>query len=161
VVLTLRDALAEGGSIWGNLVCFGSMLLFAYYLALGRKNRDFPSIWLYIVPVYAQAAVICALCALPWWGSFEWGSGREWGIMLGLAVMPTLLGHTVLNASVRFLRGQIVSLCNLGQFLFAALMAWALFAQVPPGSFYLGSGLVVAGAALVVFAAPTAPPRMR
>jgi len=161
VLLTLRDALAPGGSIWGNLVCFGSMLLFAYYLALGRKNRDFPTIWLYIVPVYAQAAVICALCALPWWGSFEWDSSREWGIMLGLAVMPTLLGHTVLNASVRFLRGQVVSLCNLGQFLFAGLMAWALFSQVPPGSFYFGSGLVVAGAALVVFAAPTAPPRMR
>jgi len=158
IVLTLRDAIAPGGSIWGNLICFGSMLLFAYYLALGRKNRDFPSIWLYIVPVYAQAAVICSLCALPWWGSFEWASGREWGVMLGLALMPTLLGHTVLNASVRFLRGQVVSLCNLGQFLFAGLMAWALFAQVPPGSFYFGSGLVVAGAALVVFAAPTAPP---
>jgi len=157
-VLTLRDALAPGGSVWGNLVCFASMLLFAYYFALGRKNRDFPSVWLYVVPVYAQAALVCTLCALPWWPSFSWASGREWGIMLGLALLPTLLGHTLLNASVRFLRGQVVSLCNLGQFLFAGLMAWGLFSQVPPSSFYFGSGLVVAGAAVVVFAAPTTRP---
>lgn len=159
--LGVRDALAGGGSVWGNVVCFGSMLLFACYLALGRRNRDFPSIWLYMVPVYAQAAVICTLCALPWWHTYAVGDRREWLLMLGLALLPTIIGHSTLNASMRHLRGQIVSLCNVGQFIFAGTMAWFLFHQVPPTSFYLASSLVVTGVAIVVFAAPTAPPRLR
>jgi drug/metabolite transporter (DMT)-like permease len=46
-------------------MCLVSMLLFALYLALGRRNRDFPSVWLYVIPVYGQAAAVCLLVALP------------------------------------------------------------------------------------------------
>ncbi|MBW7894048.1 MAG: DMT family transporter [Opitutaceae bacterium] len=161
VLLSVRDALAGGGDFWGNVVCFGSMLLFAWYLALGRKNRDFPSLWLYVVPVYAQAAVICLLAAIPWLPTFAVHDSREWLLMLGLAVLPTIMGHSLLNASMRHLRGQVVSLGNVGQFIFAGVMAWLLFGQVPPVTFYGASLLVVAGVALVVFAAPSAPPRLR
>ncbi len=161
VVLSARDALTGGGDFWGNVVCFGSMLLFAWYLALGRRNRDFPSLWLYVVPVYAQAAVICFIFAMPWAGTFETGNGREWLLMLGLAVLPTIFGHSLLNASMRHLRGQVVSLWNVGQFIFAGIMAYFLFGESPAPTFYFASLLVVAGVATVVFAAPTPPPRLR
>lgn len=161
LALGIRDALTGGGNVWGNVVCFISMLLFACYLALGRKNRDFPSIWLYMVPVYAQAGLICAVCAIPWWHAFAVQDSHEWMLMIGLAVLPTIIGHSVLNGSMRHLRGQIVSLCNLGQFIFAGIMAWFLFHQLPPTSFYAASVLVIIGVSIVVFKAPTAPPRMR
>jgi drug/metabolite transporter (DMT)-like permease len=161
LTLGIRDALAGGGSVWGNIVCFVSMLLFACYLALDRRNRDFPSIWLYMVPVYLKAGLICAVVALPWWHTYAVHDRHEWLMMIGLALLPTIIGHTVLNASMRHLRGQIVSLCNVGQFIFAGIMAWLLFHQLPPGSFYLASALVVIGVSIVVFKAPTAPPRMR
>ncbi|MFH1497513.1 MAG: DMT family transporter, partial [Verrucomicrobiota bacterium] len=63
--LSARDAFSGGGDLPGNIVCFGSMLFFAWYLALGRRNRDIPSIWLYVVPVYLQAGLLCAVAALP------------------------------------------------------------------------------------------------
>jgi drug/metabolite transporter (DMT)-like permease len=158
--LTFRDAVA-GGDIVGNLVCFGSMLLFAWYLALGRKNRDFPSLWLYVVPIYALAGAICFVAALPWIGTFQIASGREWSLMIGLACIPTILGHSLLNAAMRHMRGQIVSLCNVGQFVFAGLIAFFLFNEVPSPTFYAASALVVAGIGIVVFSAPTPPPRLR
>lgn len=161
LILSVRDALAGGGSVWGNVVCFGSMLLFACYLALGRKNRDFPSLWLYMVPVYAQAAILCSLAAIPWWPAYAVHDRHEWLLMVGLALLPTIIGHSVLNGSMRHLRGQIVSLCNVGQFIFAGLMAFFLFHQSPPLTFYIASLLVVAGVCTVVLAAPTAPPRLR
>lgn len=157
VVLSLRDAFAPGGDALGNAVCFGSMLLFAWYLALGRKNRDFPSLWLYVVPVYAQAAVICALVSLPWWHATDFGRGREWLLMLALAVAPTIVGHSLLNASMRHLRGQVVSLCNVAQFVFAGLMASLIFHETPHAVFYAASVLAVAGVVVVVFAAPPQP----
>lgn len=160
MLLSVRDALAGGGDFWGNVVCFASMLLFAWYLALGRKNRDFPTLWLYVVPIYAQAGAICLLFSLPWIGGFEYDSPREWSLMAGLAVAPTIIGHSLLNSSMRHLRGQIVSLCNVGQFLFAGVIAWFIFREAPALTFYLASALVVAGVALVVLQAPPQP-RMR
>lgn len=161
VLLTAHDALTHTGSFAGNIVCFVSMLLFAWYLALGRANRDFPSLWLYVVPVYFQAGLICLLLAVPWIPTFEVTSSREWALLLGMALVPTIVGHSLLNFSMRHFRGQIVSLCNVGQFLFATAMAYVLFSERPQPLFYAASAVVVGGIALVVFSAPTAPPRLR
>ena len=137
------------------------MLLVAWYLALGRRNRDFPSLWLYVVPVYALAGGICLLAALPWLHTFALGSAREWALMAGMACIPTIIGHSLLNQAMRHFRGQIVSLANVGQFVFAGILAWFLFSESPSITFYFASLLVVAGIALVVFAAPAPPPRLR
>jgi drug/metabolite transporter (DMT)-like permease len=157
VGLSIRDALSGGGSPMGNAVCFGSMLLFALYLALGRRNRDFPSIWLYVIPVYGQAALICAVVALPRFHTFAVGSAREWAIMVGLAAGPTVCGHSLLNAAMRRIRGQIVSLCNVSQFIFAGIMGYLIFGEVPHAVFYVTSVVVVAGVAIVVLATPPEP----
>ena len=157
-LLTARAALTHSGDFMGNLVCFGSMLAAAGYVALGRRNRDFPSLWLYVVPVYLQAGLICLAVSLPWLGAFEAGSGREWLLMLGLACIPTIIGHSMINYGVRHLRGQIISLCNVLQFVFAGGMAYVLFHEQPAPLFYAASTIVVAGVALVIFSAPTPLP---
>lgn len=154
VALTLKDALAGRGSPAGNAVCFLSMLLFALYLALGRRNRDFPSVWLYVIPVYGQAALFCLVAALPRIHTLAFRSGREWSILFALAAIPTVCGHSLLNASMRRIRGQVVSLCNVSQFVFAGLMGFLLFGEVPHGVFYVASAVVVVGVAIVVLAAP-------
>ncbi len=161
LVLSARDAIAADGNVWGNLVCFGSMLLFAWYLALGRRNRDFPTLWLYLVPVYQRAAALALLFALPWLADFAYDQPREWLLMLCLAVLPTLIGHSLLNASMRHLRGQVVSLANVSQFVFAGVMGWLIYHEAPPVAFYVASVLATAGIAQVLFAAPTPPPRLR
>jgi drug/metabolite transporter (DMT)-like permease len=154
LILSVKDALKGGGNLAGDAVCFVSMLLFGLYLALGRRNRDFPSIWLYVIPVYGQAALICFLVALPRISTFDAGSAREWMIMVGLAAVPTVCGHSLLNAAMRRIRGQIVSLCNVSQFIFAGFMGYLFFGEIPRGLFYAASAIVVAGVAIVVFAMP-------
>jgi drug/metabolite transporter (DMT)-like permease len=154
LVLSVKDALRGGGNLAGDAVCFASMLMFGLYLALGRRNRDFPSIWLYVIPVYGQAALLCVLVALPRMRTFEVGSAREWALMAGLGAIPTVCGHSLLNAAMRRIRGQIVSLCNVSQFVFAGIMGYLLFGEVPRGLFYVASAIVVAGVAVVVLAMP-------
>ncbi|HEY5550680.1 MAG TPA: hypothetical protein VIK52_02240 [Opitutaceae bacterium] len=62
---------------------------------------------------------------------FDAGSGREWLMIAELAAMPTVIGHTLLNNAVRHLRDQSVSLCTVGQFVFAGLMGRLFFASRP------------------------------
>jgi drug/metabolite transporter (DMT)-like permease len=154
VTLSAKDAIAGGGSLAGNAMCVLSMLLFALYVALARRNRDFPSVWLYMIPVYGQAALLCLAVALPWVGTFQFGSLRECSLMFALAAVPTVCGHSLLNAAIRGIRGQIVSLVNVSQFIFAAVMGYFLFDELPPLVFYAASAIVVAGLAIVVWATP-------
>jgi drug/metabolite transporter (DMT)-like permease len=154
LILSVKDAVRGGGNLEGDAVCFLSMLLFGLYLALGRRNRDFPSIWLYVIPVYGQAALICLLVALPRIMTFDVRSAHEWAIMVGLAALPTVCGHSLLNAAMRRIRGQIVSLCNMSQFVFAGFMGYLLYGEIPSSLFYVASAIVVTGVAIVVFAMP-------
>jgi drug/metabolite transporter (DMT)-like permease len=157
LTLSMKDALMGGGDVAGDALCLASMLLFALYLALGRRNRDFPSVWLYVIPVYGQAAVVCLVVALPWVRTFAFGSVREWALMASLAAIPTVCGHSLLNAAMRRIRGQIVSLFIANQFVFAGAMGYILFGEVPRALFYLASAIVVAGVAIVALATPAEP----
>ncbi len=78
--------------------------------------------------------------------------------MLGLACLPTIVGHSIINYGLRHLRGQIVTLCNVLQFVFATALAYVLFREQPAPLFYAASAIVVAGVALVIFSAPTPLP---
>jgi drug/metabolite transporter (DMT)-like permease len=151
LLITAHDAMSANGSLAGNLVCFVSMLLFAGYLALGRRHRNLPSLWIYIVPVYRVAALTCALCSIPLLTTgMTWTSPREWLIILALAIVPTIVGHSFLNGAMRHFRGQVVSLATCGQFATAGLLAWIVFGELPHSLFYLASLIVVTGIVIVI-----------
>lgn len=151
VMLTARDYAASPGNLDGDLWCFVSMLLAAWYLTLGRRNRDFPSIWLYVVPLYFVAGLACYAVAIvagaPYRELLSW---EETGYMLALALVPTIMGHSLLNYCMKHLRGQTVSVSNLGQFIFAAVMAFFFFGEVPPLLFYPAGVLIVFGAVIAI-----------
>lgn len=148
--LTWSDLELSREYFLGDLVCFGSMILFALYLVFGRKNRDFPSVWLYMWPVYTVAGLACAAIALatsdlstdPW-------TARELWLLLGLGVIPTVVGHTSVNYALKQLRGQVVGVANLGQVIVAGVLAFLFLDEVPHPTFYPASLLIALGVALV------------
>lgn len=156
VFLAAADFSFSAAHAVGDGVVFVSMLLFAFYLLCGRLNRDLPSVYLYIVPVYLLSGLICLAVGLCGWilGWIEAplgpAAGKEILLAVALGLIPTVFGHSLINWSFRRIRGQIVAILNLFQFVFAGLMAALLLAEQPQLSFYLASIMVVAGAVLVV-----------
>jgi drug/metabolite transporter (DMT)-like permease len=138
------------GNMVGNALCFVSMLLYAIYLSLAKRNNDFPSIWMYVVPVYLIGGSICLVLGslidpptlnLPI---------EELLFIAGLAVIPTVIGHTAANYAMGKLRAQLVAIMGLGEFIFATMMAYLFFREVPSVLFIPASMLVVAAAAIVL-----------
>lgn len=151
VIMLTGGDFVIGGDIWvGNLVCLFSMLCFSAYLATGRHNRTLPSIWLYVVPMYAFCGVLCFLTALAMGITPSAIPPKEWLLLACLIFFPTVIGHTALNYSLKFLRGQLVSLVNLGQFLFSGVYAVLLFKEWPPVIFYPASVLIICGAIIAM-----------
>jgi drug/metabolite transporter (DMT)-like permease len=155
-LLTLSDFSLSHQHLLGDITCFVSMLLFAHYIAQGRINRDFPTIWLYLVPLYAMSGVICLLISFFVAEPLRIYAPREYWLVLGLTVVPTIMGHSILNYSMKHLRGQIVSAFNLCQFLFAGVFAYLRFGEVPRPIFF-GAGALVVGGALIIIRASSAP----
>ncbi len=150
VFLTAADLNLSLQYFWGDLVCFGSMLFFAVYLTLGRKNRHFASVWLYLVPLYAVAGCLCLIVALFFVNPIQPYSLRDVLLILGLGLIPTVVGHSLINRAMKHFRGQIVSLINMGQFVFAGILAYLLFRELPDWTFYVASALLATAVWLVI-----------
>jgi drug/metabolite transporter (DMT)-like permease len=134
----------------GDMICFASMLAFALYLALAQKNSHRLSLWLYMVPLYFIAGVISLMCALPFINPIKSYTYANILYFIGLGVIPTVFGHTILNYSLRFFRGQVVSVTNLTQPVFAGLLGFLIFGEQPRLFFYCAAGLIICGVLIVL-----------
>jgi drug/metabolite transporter (DMT)-like permease len=152
IILTSSNFQVSKTNFIGDLICFGSMLAFAFYLALGRKNGSRISLWLYMVPLYLIAGIICFLCALPFINPIKSYTLANLLYMVGLGLIPTVLGHTILNYSLKTFRGQVVSVTNLTQPLFAGFLGFFIFHEAPKTVFYGAAGLIITGVIIVLLA---------
>ena len=69
---------------------------------------------------------------------------------MGLGIIPTIIGHSILNKSMQTMRSQIVPIVNLGQFIFAGIMAFFIFREVPKAIFYISAFFVISGSLIVI-----------
>ena len=150
-ILIVSDFKLNASHFKGDLVCFGSMTLFALYLVFSRKYRDSGSIWLYTVPLYISGGLLCfTIAACRGIGPWEGLNLTEAVYLLLLAVLPTIIGHSSLNYSMKVLRGQLVGVLNLSQFVFAAIYGYTFFAEIPGQVFYISVICLVGGIYIVI-----------
>ncbi len=152
-VLGASDYQFGAQTIRGDIICLVSMVVCTLYLAFARRNCGELNLWVYVVPMYGLSGLLSAGAAIVLHGLPELYPFKEWGYLLGLALLPTVIGHSLLNWAMRHLRGQTVMILNLGQFVFVAVMAYYQFGQAPRGHFYIASALVISGAVIVIVAA--------
>jgi drug/metabolite transporter (DMT)-like permease len=157
-VLTLGGMLILTGSnlrfspdyALGELISFGSMLALTGYLALARKNTSRLSLWLYMTPLYGMAGLICLAAAFFVTNPIKPYSLDNILYIVGLALVPTVLGHSFINQSMKYFRGQVVSVTNLSQVLFVGVQSYLFFGELPPTAFYPAAAVIVSGVLLVL-----------
>ena len=71
-------------------------------------------------------------------------------MIICLAVVSTVIGHSALNYAMQRLRGQTVSIVNMGQFLIAGIGGYLLYNEIPTKAFYLSGALLVCAMVLVI-----------
>lgn len=150
LVLSAADFNVSRRYFWGDVLCFVSMLFFTFYLALGRRNKHLESIWLYVVPLFYIAGIMCFFIALFFVNPIKAYNVKEIALILALGIVPTVFGHSILNYSLKHMKGQIISIFNMTQFIFAGVMAYFIWRETPGPLFYLASILVLGGAILAI-----------
>jgi drug/metabolite transporter (DMT)-like permease len=134
----------------GDAICFLSMLCFTSYLALSRRNNSDGRLWTYLVPLYTVGGLLSFAAAVAAPGAFAPMTAKDALLALGLVLGPTVVGHSVLNWTMTVLRPQAVMIVNLFQFVFAGILAFFLFSETPPPTFYATTAFILTGAVLAI-----------
>ena len=133
----------EGSQLYGNLLALAAAVFVAMYTLIGRIQRGYLSTTVYTFLTYLAcflALVPMALCSgTPLVGY----PPREWLIGLGLAVLCTLMGHSLFSWCLKYLSPAYVSAVKLCEPVFSGALAVPLFGEIPGPMQLLGAAVIL------------------
>ena len=83
-------------------------------------------------------------------------TAAAWGSVIGMALVPQLVGHTLLNWSLKRFEAGVVAAATLLEPVFAAALAWVLFREAITITQAIGAVILLAGVGLAI-GRPSAP----
>lgn len=144
VLIAWSDS-GSGSQLYGDILALLAAVAVAVYTLIGRVVRSSISTTVYTFMVYtACAAVLVVACMLQGLPLFGYGAGP---VIVGLllAVFSTILGHSIFSWCLKYFSPAFVSASKLCEPVVAAVLAAALFGEIP-GPLELGGGaLILAG----------------
>ncbi len=143
VIIAMGDA--GGGRLSGDLLALTAAACSCAYTMIGRKCRDHLSTGVYTMIVYFFAAAVnLVLCTF---STNYITSAVKVDLLsaLGMAVFCTLLGHSLYSWGLRYEKASFVSVVKLLEPVFAAILGFLLFTEIPPVTSIIGAVIIIAG----------------
>lgn len=134
----------------GDGLAFLGAVTVSGYLLIGREVRQRVDAISYSVAAYATAAILLLVTALAWGSPLSGFPTINWWVFLGLAVFPTLFGHTLFNWAIRFVPASVVSVNILGEPVGATFLAWLIWGTMPTGLSLLGGLAILLGITIFI-----------
>ncbi len=151
VLLGISDSQIEqdfANPLFGNFLALTAAIIFVVYLLIGQKIRKKRE-WIdYVFPVYFYAAAACLIIAILMGENlFDISAIGVWA-GAGLAFGPQILGHGSMNYAVKFVSPTLLSTLILSEPLLASVLAFFIFAELPPLTSIIAMIIILTGVAL-------------
>ncbi len=150
VIIAGFDLGLEGKYLLGDLLALAGAIMAGAYLFIGRIVRVSVSTTPYIAVVYGVSALTLILILAALGESLTGYKARDYGLFLLLAIIPTLLGHSLYNYSLKHVVAHKVGLSIVGEPVLATVWAVIIFGELPRLTTVLG-GLIIIGALVLAF----------
>ena len=144
VLVALADVGGESGLL-GNALALTSTLLLAMYTMIGASVRSRISNSTYTFVAYGCAALTVLVISLISGTPLTGYGANNWLTALGMAVLCTLMGHSVFTWGLKYLPPAYISTVKLLDPVFSALWGLLLFQEKPTLQVILGGVIVIAG----------------
>ncbi len=130
----------------GDILAVLSGFCGACYFLAGKKTRHQVELTNYLALVYGTAAVILGLMAWLTGTPMTGYSGNAWFWIIMLALIPTLIGHSFYNWSLKYLSAHRVGMMIYVEPLLSSLLACLFLKESPswgtyPGALFIFTGL--------------------
>lgn len=149
-VIAGADFALDRRALFGDLLALLGAFWISGYYVLARFLRATKDLVPYVMVIYAATAAWLLVGALAAGSPLSGWGGGTWAALAGLAIGPTILGHSAMNYALRYMPAFQVNVAVLGEPVGAALWAALLLAERPRPATWLGGGLILAGIFLTI-----------
>lgn len=143
----------QGKAFLGNFLALLGAWMAAGYMVVGRRVRSGLSLISYIFTVYGISAILLLAFALSTGQTLFGFSPMMYVYLLGLAVIPQLLGHSSYNYALGYLPAAFVSLTILMEPIGASILAILILKEFPNALEIIGGIIILTGVGLTSFPA--------
>ncbi|MHA1135628.1 MAG: DMT family transporter [Candidatus Thorarchaeota archaeon] len=138
------------GALSGDLLALSGAVFLAIYFIGGRKFAKGMPITIYTSIVYLFAAITTLILCVPFGYDVLVFDPVEVLIFIGLAIFPTVLGHSVNNYLLTKVPAYVVSAAVLGEPIGATLLGALIFMVYPTPLVWVGFFIILFGVAVVL-----------
>jgi drug/metabolite transporter (DMT)-like permease len=133
----------------GDLFVLGAVILYGAYVAAARGLQHLMPVMPYAACVYGVAALALAPLALPGLRANGIPPPRTIGFVIAMGLVPTLVGHTLIQRLARRLSPSVVALVPAGETVGSLAIAAVLQGIWPTRTEWLGTAGILVGVVLV------------
>ncbi len=145
VIISFSDFHIILTRFYGDMLAVLAAFLAACYLFLGRSFRKKIKYIPYIYIVYTYCTFFLFIFVLISGHSFTGYSTINYSYIIILALGPTLIGHSILNLSIRYIPATIVSLAILGEPIMTTVLAMFILNETLTTPTIVGGVLILFG----------------
>jgi drug/metabolite transporter (DMT)-like permease len=138
-------------AMWGNALSLLGALAGTGYMLAGRVVRQKGLSWLgYVFPVYFTSMLTVGTIALI--SGVPLALPKEAIIYVVLiAIFPQIIGHGSFNYALKYYNAAFLGLLGLSEPIFASLIAFALFSELPTTLSLIGMIIILASVGLAMW----------
>jgi drug/metabolite transporter (DMT)-like permease len=151
VIIFLSGYDVSENELLGDVLAFLGGICAGIYFLSGRVARQSVAVAPYSFSVYGISASILFVGAIVAGDAFMVTDPRELTLFVLMAVVPTILGHTMLNYALKTVPAHVISASVLAEPVGASLLAYLLLEDQIPGPYVIAGGaLVILGLYIVI-----------
>ncbi|HEX74034.1 MAG TPA: DMT family transporter [Dehalococcoidia bacterium] len=156
VVLTGIISINYGGltissqALLGDLLALIAGFSMGAYLIIGGQLRKRIDVLTYLTIIYSCSAVILIIATVSFGYSLFGYSPMTYLMLILLAIVPQLIGHSCLNIALRLIPVTFVSVAILGEPVGATLLGCLILSEIPTANEVVGGVLIIGGILMVL-----------
>lgn len=151
VVISWGDFQISGLALLGDILALLGAIMVTGYFLLGQTVRKRLSLMTYTFVVYGISTITLLFYNVILQNPFFGYPSQYWMIFLALAIIPTFLGHTLFNWSLKWLSTSTISMSIVFEPVGASILAYVILGETISWTQWLGGMIVIVGLSLFIY----------
>jgi len=146
MVILGRGDVRLGGENWkGDLLAIAGAVSIAGYFIVGSRLRKRLNLVAYVFPVYTFSAIFLFFASIVFRADILGLPLRAYIYCLLMALLCQVVGHSLLNWTLRTVKATVVTVSVLGEPVGSSFLAFLILDEVPTITTIIGSIVILSG----------------